>query len=44
VKAIHVPFQEAPVKYALQLYSDGNMPNWVDTCFNEASYNNWAIY
>ncbi|MBL6936099.1 MAG: hypothetical protein ISR48_11875 [Alphaproteobacteria bacterium] len=44
VKAIHVPFQEAPVKYALDLYSNLHMPNWADTCFNEASYNNWAIY
>ena len=44
VKTVHVPFQGVPVKYALQLYSDCNMPYWADTCFNESSYNNWAIY
>ena len=44
VKAVHVPFQGAPVKYVLQLYSNRNMPYWVDTCFSKASYNNWAIY
>ena len=44
VKTVHVPFQGTQVKYAFQLYSDCNMLYWADTCFNEASYNNWAIY